>query len=188
MSHSDTTKQFVYQNVEEAIRKSFAIEGREIYKGPSLFKDMTGSTVRAAGESPWDRLADAMHVIHLCDNVMNMRQSLALRTFHTLPTPLVIHRKQHLVKVTGLYLWSSQGHRGNRHFVSDIVREWSGLKRHHNDQWWADHMGVSPSTIHYIKTGRKDRKNNGLIDILDNWLSDAYRACEIPLAEAGIIP
>lgn len=178
----------MYQDVEQAIRTAYAIEGREIYKGPSFFAGLTGSSVRASGDSPWDRLADAVHIIHLCNSVMNMRQTLALRTYHTLPTPIVIHRKQHLVKITGIYLWASTGHRGNRHFVTDIVREWSGLKRHHSDQWWADHMGVSPSTVSYIKSGRKDREGKGLIAILNHWLADAYRACEIPLAEAHIIP
>jgi hypothetical protein len=178
----------VYQTAEEAIHKAYAIEGREIYKGPSFFSGLTGSTVQGVGESPWDRLADAVNIIYLCNSAMNIRQSLALRTYHTLPTPLTMGRKQLLIRTTGLYLWSYQQHRGNRHFVTDIVREWSGLKRHHNDLWWADHMGVSPSTINYIKAGRKDRKNNGLIEILDSWLSEAYRTCDIPLSEAGIIP
>lgn len=178
----------MYTDVEQAVRTAYNIEGREIYKGPSFFAGLTGSSVKSAGESPWDRLADAINIIHLCDSAMNMRQTLALRTYHTLPTPIVIHRKRHLIKVTGLYLWASTGHRGNRHFVTDIVREWSGLKRHHSDTWWADHMGVSPGTINYIKSGRKDRKNMGLVNTLDLWLSEAYRACEVSLAEAHIIP
>lgn len=178
----------MYDDVEQALRTAYRIEGNEIYKGPSFFNDLTGSTVRSRGDGPWDRLADAVNLISITRKYLNLRQNMTIRAYYTLPTPIVVQRKKHLVSALGSYLWKQRDNKGNRHLITDFVREWSGLKRHHNDTWWAKHMECQPSTIHYLRKGRPDRNQRGIIQILDDWLEEGHRVCEIALSEHGIIP
>lgn len=177
----------MYDSVEQALSRSYAVAGSLIYKGPSFFESMRGSTVRGETMTPWDRLADACNVIAMCDDVMTVKHQLVVKAHYTSPAPLSIKQKIQYTSILSAYLYTHQCKQGNRFFIMDVVREWTGLKRHHTDTWWAEHMGCKSNTIHYLKLGRKNRPAKGIVEVLDSWLYVAHRECEIPLINNGLI-
>lgn len=70
-------------------------------------------------------------------------------------------------------------------WVADTIRAWAGIKRHHDDVWWASHLEVSDRTIRRWRNGRD--KVRGVMPLLDDWYNQAVGNLDQVFYEKGLL-
>lgn len=69
-------------------------------------------------------------------------------------------------------------------WVIDTLREWTGVRRHHTDVWWAEHYEVSDRTLRRWRNG--DQKNGGMMHELDDMYNHAMVQLDGAFYESGL--
>lgn len=169
-----------YASVEQALAFAYGMEARVVCKlSWGLGRGGTGG-------DPYARHAEAAMVIALTRRTLKGVVRAAVEAAHTVPAERWLRaRKQAacacLARHTRGPMWP------NRFYVLDVAREWAGLRRDHDDAWWAEHLGLSERRLRQLKHGRRDRGTFGLMGQLDRHYESGVAALREPMIARGYI-
>lgn len=178
----------LFVSVDQALRAAYGCAARVICPTSTIFRDMRQINNRtSAPMSQWEMLAQGGLILQAVRRGIDIGAKLALDAYYTVPSD----RKQRAYKdykcrALAIKL-SLDGCDVPAHYLYDVVREWAGARRHHDDTWWAQRLGKSPRTLHRWRAGNPDRDQAGVICLLNALLSAGQHHARARLLDAGVI-
>lgn len=180
----------LFRSVEAALRFAYRMEASDIIKVSSLFRQMRGSTVRGKRRSdgPWDDHAQGAMILALTDRTLRPPLMVCVRCYYTQPSSALLDmRKQMDYRLLAELFRETEKTNIDQWFVADVVRGWAGDRRHHQDAWWASHLGLHPKKIQRFINGRRDRGWTGIMPFLSGLNADAHSDLWGPMVDAGLV-
>lgn len=177
---------------EHAVRAAFAVDANPICEVSRFFADLRGGTVKLIGDdplTPWDHATQAGMILALMQRHLNRDQQSILVGHHARPVTEEARRLKEKCLWRVLNLVRPELSHVPLHYLVDVVNEWAGLPRAHEDLWWADHLDVDYRTIQNWRLGRKKKgkRFRGIRNLLYAAEQDCYSALQEPMAEAGLV-
>jgi len=177
-----------YDDVDHALRKSYALEARNPHDRQNILAKMQGGTVHLGiGEDQFEAQAQAIMTIHwVREHLEYDIDRSTIDAFFTVPSePLLLARKEFECKTVSYDIY--QRTKAERWYTNDLTREWAGLRRHHQDQWWSDHAGKGGNYFKRIRLGRSERGQPGVLYLLGIFLESAQTKLAAPMYDAGLL-
>lgn len=182
-----------YKYAEQAVRDAYRTEAQDIVKVSGFISSMMGnkggSKLRSRSNrprDPHDRHAQAAMILSFISRHLTIEQQLVIRARLTIPNNRMLElRKSHDLKLMFehfvRYKWDAPFR-----YVEDVLRGWVGYKRHHDEEWWANHLKKSTSTLYYWRYGYTKRGTPGFMTAIDVAYEDGMGRLINPMYEAGL--
>jgi hypothetical protein len=151
-----------YRSVEEALAFAYGMEARVVCK-LACWPDRSGST---GGADPFAPHAEAAMITALVRRVLRGVLLAAVWSQHTVASERYLLARK-IVSCSVLALSLDATKRLGHQYVREVAREWAGMRRDHDDAWWARELGMSERRLRQIKRGRSERGQPGLMTELD---------------------
>ena len=168
-----------YASVEQALAFAYGMEARVVCKISSLRGYGT------QGGDPYSAHAEAAMIVALVHRTVEGVVRAAIEACHTVPSDAALRSRKH----HACWLLSHYAHRPgvDRYYVLDVVRQWAGLYRDHDDAWWAEHLGLSERRLRHLRFGRPERGERGIMGRLDRHYEVAVLRLHGPMTDRGIV-
>lgn len=181
----------MYPDVESALRCAYRTESTAVVPTCRALRDLRGGTVRLSSPmTATDRIVQSAYTMMLAEDVLGAEGMVVVRAHHTIPATAGLRaRKQaDLWALLGRMLEEWEHFRRlDRWYLLDVLREWAGLSRDHDERWWAQHLQSAPSTLCQWRLGQKGSRMVGFEMALRLLLGGAHDSLREPFSEAGIV-
>lgn len=178
----------LFRSIGHALRFAYGVQDRPVLPLDPTFKNIAHGGIKVP-PSPnvltgWDKHAQSAFILSYVATIKDHYQ-FVIDGYYSRNYEV----KEYQCKLLGVRL--RQTLRDNRispWWLIDVCRNNMGLRRHHGDGWWAEHMGVSGQILERWKWGRAERSQDGAIQYLEDWRERAEIELENILKDKQIIP
>lgn len=171
----------MYNDPVHALRAACSAMATDTTVTSQLWNDILGGIVQDKTDlNKWDRIAQGVFTLSLAKKNARLYSRYLLEAVYYPPIEDFRAPKELSCKMVSYYVYEQLDRRIDRWFINDICRNYCGLKQHHTDQWWAEHLHKSDRQI-------RRYKNEKILSTLDGLHDSLISDIEYPFIENGLI-
>ena len=175
-----------YEDTTHALKSIYGAQADEIIQFNAFFMELRGGTVAlTAPMSKWERIGQAAMGMSLIKSILHMNERNVLDAVYTVANGHALVSHKELTCRLVAFQVAEKLREYPRWYMADITRGWAGLRRNHDDKWWADHLGKSTKTLQRFRNGNQNK--DGVLTVLDRWHDSAVSKLVLPMYECGLI-
>ena len=176
-----------YEDVEHALRASYAMETACVCDTASTFRELLGGVVSefVEGLTMYERVAQGSMTIAFAKRHLTQMERSLLDAVYKAPFSIFLSDKVLGCKLVSQALSEDSAMSGiDRWYLYDATLTWVGLRPVHNEAYWRDRLRKDPRTLRRWRNGDGDKP--GAMTILDRWLKHAIDKLNDPMHENGL--
>jgi hypothetical protein len=181
----------LFRSAEHAVRSAYSTESKSIVKVSSFFSDLRGGSVPLGLREPMtphDVHAQAAMILAMLERHLPVEEMIVVRARYTIPTTrmLELRKRRDQELIFEIITDRSDMPEMPKYYVQDVIRGWTGERRHHDDTWWANNLGRDTRLLRYWCNGRADRNWFGIVALLSDIQTNAINRMTEPMYRSGL--
>ena len=165
----------MYDDPVIALRSAYRAMATDTTVVSQLWNDLIGGVVSDKSElTKWERVAQGVFTLSLAKKHARLHSRYLLKAVYYPPIKEFNSDKELSCKLASYYIYEQLQKRIDRWFIDDLTRHYCGLKQHHTEDWWSDHIHRSDRQIRRYKNEKVLPLLDGLHDQLIEDISPAF--------------